>query len=327
MMRDPKPDELWVRYLDGDDDEELKRALAALAEQPDLATAWAEDRRLDGALRTLGRTASDQSRFVDEALARLVIDADGEGFAASFDRRLDRELRSRRRFRRWALTTGALVLAAGLAIVILVNRPRREDKLVANVHGVSVDPPVAGVPPRLPPVPIDPASLADAEVVAAWDFEDGAAPKLVGGRLVEGPPRRGNRYCLQGTQYHPKFRRSLGVQIDGREGGLFPYDDDLIVVFDYWLGAWLGDKPPRLTVGFYDLGERKLTESLIREPRPATWTTVAVRFSDMRHHQGGGTGRPGDTIGVLRFVSDHGVQDIFFIDNVRVVRLSPRRHD
>jgi hypothetical protein len=70
------------------------------------------------------------------------------------------------------------------------------------------------------------------QVLFRFDFEDGKLPALFSaGKVVEGPPRAGNRFCVEGV-LGPKGHVFLQ-----REPALFTYTEDLALVFDVWVDA------------------------------------------------------------------------------------------
>jgi hypothetical protein len=174
--------------------------------------------------------------------------------------------------------------------------------------------------------PVEPApGQTPGDTVLSFDFETPPAAELRGGRLTRCPPGASGGSCAVGTRYSRRFARSLGVQIVAREASLFRYDPDLVISFDYWIGAWAGERAPRFTVGLYPAPGGRLHETMLEppHPQPARWVTVHVRLSDVVL-DGRARLEPGTEVRVLRFGTDYAVQDLVYIDNVRVWRPAPR---
>jgi hypothetical protein len=176
--------------------------------------------------------------------------------------------------------------------------------------------------------PFEPRPGQPGETILAYDFEKPLQVKLGGGHVTRCPPPIREGLCLTGTRYDPRFPRSFGIRIVAPGDSLFRYDPDLIVSFDYWIGAWTGDRKPRFTVGLQAALDVPGTMKGLYEaelepphPHPARWVTAHVPISDMRFD-----GRleltPAAGVRIMRFVTDYAVQDVFYIDNVRVWRPS-----
>lgn len=74
------------------------------------------------------------------------------------------------------------------------------------------------------------------DLLFRYSFEDGRLPKCFSaGTLGRGPDRPGNRFCVSGVAAPGATNKShVSLIEDGK--GLFNYNDELFLAFDYWAG-------------------------------------------------------------------------------------------
>jgi RNA polymerase sigma factor (sigma-70 family) len=154
--------------------------------------------------------------------------------------------------------------------------------------------------------------------VLRFDFEDGQRPPVcTRGRVVPGPARAGNRFCLEGGPFPEPG--GIGRVFLEKDGGLFTYADDLVLVFDLWVDAKVS------TVDLHLWNPTQQASQGVEPLRPAReqWIRgLALPFSSFK---AGNVGpRPGDVIGSLSIqVGQAG--GTLYVDNLEIVRESDRR--
>lgn len=150
------------------------------------------------------------------------------------------------------------------------------------------------------------------EVLFRFDFEDGKLPALFNsGKLVAGPARAGNRFCLESV-LGPKGRVALL-----QEPALFTYTDDLALTFDVWVDA---------RVSTVDLHLWNRTQQASQGIEPALsvqserWVEgIVVPIASFK---AGGTGpKTGDVIVSLAIQTGQ-ENGTLYVDNVALIRRS-----
>lgn len=185
-------------------------------------------------------------------------------------------------------------------------------KVCAAVVGVAS---VVGAGAVAPLVFSTPAQVSPAakETVLRFDFEDGKQPAVcTSGKVVAGPERPGNRFCLEGEPF-PGQGGKWKVFLE-KDGGLFTYSDDLVLVFDLWVDGRVS------TVDFHfwnQTQQASMGVDAIRVPRDQWVQGVVVRFADFR--SGNNPPKPGDIIASLAIqVGQAG--GTLYVDNVEITR-------
>jgi hypothetical protein len=174
----------------------------------------------------------------------------------------------------------------------------------------------------------------------AWDAA--SATRHVEGRRVQGPPgSRGGRGSLAGVIFTPQ-QKSFGVQIRD-DAGLFAYSDDVVVMFDYWIGEWSAPGPPQMVFGV-QVGSAQGAEYEMAVPDPVAvrWMTAVVRLGGLHApFERERTGRlkdfraptppdrqrrpnPGDLVNMFKVRVDGLRADVLFVDNIRIIRSGGR---
>lgn len=349
---------LWSRFLSGLplDPAEERRLVEALAADEALRRDVLDDEGLHGALREMGRAEAGLERFA--ARMEKLVDAErgADDFAARFSRRLAGARRSRR-----VWLSGTLACAgAAMALVFWLRSTREEPSArrpPAQLAAVAPAPlvPTASVPAPLvpavtpatsapgpatgpsgqaPPLPYAgapnrrhadamPAAPAGTPVFA-FSHGGGVPKKLVARAGERCPPRPGfdSDRCLAAVLFDERLR-ALSVRL-GDDDGLFRFSDDLVLVFDYWIGAWVGDRAPRLDVTLRVKGLPRTDYSFfVEHPRPATWQRAVIPLRDLRNTKPPGSDeRPGagERIVLIKLVTDSGTQDVLYVDGLRVLR-------
>jgi len=174
---------------------------------------------------------------------------------------------------------------------------------------------VAVVVPLVIPATI-PATTSAApakEVLLRLDFEDGKLPAFCRtGRIVKGPEREGNRFCLEG-QPPPGATHRVFLEKDH----LFTYSDDLALVFDLWVDARIAT----VDLNMWDRTQQAnygLVEPL-RVPREQWVEAVVVRLADFKYGPERVRPKPGDTIANLSIQAGQ-MDGTIYIDNLEIVR-------
>jgi RNA polymerase sigma factor (sigma-70 family) len=153
---------------------------------------------------------------------------------------------------------------------------------------------------------------APRQVLFRLDFEDGKLPAIcTAGKVVEGPRRAGNRFCLEGGPLlEAKSRVSLG-----KEPGLFTYADNLALVFDLWVDGRVS------TVDLYFWNRTQQASQGLEPPlRPASerWVEgIVVPIADFKSGNGIGP-KPGDVITGLAIQAGQAGGKLY-VDNLELV--------
>ena len=181
-------------------------------------------------------------------------------------------------------------------------------KLVAAIFGVVTTVTAAGV--GLPVVLSHPPAAPAREVLIRYDFEDGRLPALcTTGKAVAGPGSPGSRFCVESDP-------TVFLQ---KEGGLFTYTEDTVLVLDLWL------EPPLATVDFHFWNETQHASfgfGGLRVP-PRQWGRgLVVRLADF--HFGAGGPKPGDRISNFSIMRGE-AGGRMYVDNLEFVREGGRR--
>jgi RNA polymerase sigma factor (sigma-70 family) len=166
------------------------------------------------------------------------------------------------------------------------------------------------MPAKAPATRAEPAR----EVLLRLDFEDGKLPAFCRtGRIVKGPEREGNRFCLEG-QPPPGATHRMFLQ---KDEGLFTYGDDVALVFDLWVDAQIAT----VDLNMWDRTQQAnygLVEPL-RVPREQWVEGVVVRLADFKYGPQKVRPKPGDTITNLSIQAGQ-MGGTIYIDNLEIVR-------
>jgi hypothetical protein len=170
-----------------------------------------------------------------------------------------------------------------------------------------------------PPSPA-PATPLGADVVFAYDFEDGALPPLFElGYPTPGPPRPGNHFALVGAfnYYGP---RPNTVTLERYEPALFRYDARQVLTFDYWLGADGHD----IKVQLWNPDARDNYHHWLTSPPRETWTHAVVRLADMAPEKSSGRPlRAGDRIRTISILGGRISGKPLYVDNLELRAYPP----
>jgi RNA polymerase sigma factor (sigma-70 family) len=161
--------------------------------------------------------------------------------------------------------------------------------------------------------PVTSAPSSPRDVLLRLDFEDGKLPALcTTGKVVKGPERAGNRFCLEGA---PDPGHGHLVTLS-KDDALAAYSDDLCLVFDIYVDA---------SVATVDMNLWNRTRQLdhgiepLSFPRERWVEGVVVPFADFKNGPARTGLKPGDAIINLRI---HAGQPggVIWIDNLEIVR-------
>ncbi len=316
LTGDAELDEIWGRYLtDGQLPEaDLARLADALQKQPELLARLLDDDEIDGLLRTVN---GDHPPFAQKFLERLALEDDERRFVPLVEKRL---------VARWRWVWFVGMAAAAIAVFALL---RPEPQPVAQAPKAQAPVPTAVF--TQPPAPPLPLVLPLGELVYTLDFATLGQLSSVEGRLADGPL---GRRALAGVPYNPD-QNSFGVRIM-HPPGLFPYDRDLVLSFEYWLGDWSGD-PPQMIVAIHSKKRNREYEVPAPTPVAVHWTSVTIDLNALhdpfpRQPTGrvdfaskpllppGAKPDAGMAVDWLKVRVEGLRADVLFIDNVRVHR-------
>jgi ferric-dicitrate binding protein FerR (iron transport regulator) len=149
----------------------------------------------------------------------------------------------------------------------------------------------------------------------AFDFEDGLPPTVLrDGTVVAGPPRPGNRFCVQGQakRHGDSFKSEVCFE---RLDEFFIYATGMRVTFDCWLNG--GNGPLGACVWGLEMGK---TFSISIPPVPqGAWTRVTLNLDDFFVTEEPSIKlRPGDTILNFLVASFGAPDDCLYIDNLTI---------
>jgi len=165
---------------------------------------------------------------------------------------------------------------------------------------------VAGAPMASKPLPRE-------EILLAMDFEDGRLPGSVGTGSVEvGPARPGNRYCLAGV---PEPTGVAKVFIGDGGFGLFTFNGDEVLTFDYWTDS----QASQVNFNIWDRSRKIAHEGAVPKLVLGKWTHATVRLADLG--DAGTRLREGDWVASLYLQSTGGAgARRLYLDNVVITR-------
>jgi hypothetical protein len=169
----------------------------------------------------------------------------------------------------------------------------------------------------------DIAAVPDALI--DMDFEDGIQPaRFEFGVVLTGPPRDGNRYCLQGS-LSPALSGTASIRprIAFQPLQDFAYENDLTFSFDYWLGDGLS----YVKVQFWNETQRRTYSAWLRRPVRGAWTHADLEIGSLRNdYRPDARMVPGDSITNLQVAGGISAQ-LFYLDNLKLHYRSggPRR--
>lgn len=231
-------------------------------------------------------------------------------------------LRSTRRRRSVLAATGLCAAVAG-ALLLIGSRTRVPSR---------VAPPVAplltrAAPPLDEPVPAQPAKHAPSVALVAtdevvFDLMAEARRVLTGGRMAGCPPGAGVRLCFAGQRFSRGWPDVLGLQATDHAEGLFTYEPDLLLTFDYWLGESTTGRVPEVTSLYYLRGagpNRGYGDHGLQAVR-GRWGHATVPLDTCRNEIDDGPGPPGSRVDAFHVAGRYMTEDVIFFANVRIVR-------
>jgi RNA polymerase sigma factor (sigma-70 family) len=151
---------------------------------------------------------------------------------------------------------------------------------------------------------------AEKQVLFRFDFEDGKLPALfTAGKVIEGPSRAGNRFCLEGIV------GTKGQVFLQREPALFTYSEDLALVFDVWVDA----RVSTLDLHFWN---RTQQASQGIEPLriPSEQWVEGIVVPIGKFGANGSSPKPGDAIVSLAIQTGQAGGKLY-VDNLELVRM------
>lgn len=277
--------------------------------------------RLARALETLLGEPDD-----DRVWSRIAVQLDGApgnvgGLIAAVDHRIDRRGRKARTHLILGVAAVALIVVAGVVWRALPSARPPARELVRTE-------------PRPPQVEERPATPSPAPPAAVrWQVSDDVVfrldpdrlrrdgVKLRYGRPARCPPGAGVRRCIQTERQRGTYTSQGTLSVGGPPGGLFPYADDALLVFDYWLGETIGARDTRLTSWYKVTGRRPGYEYRQREPaRRGGWERAVFPLSEYFLQSGAIRPTDGERVPSFNISCPVAQEDVFFIANLRVVR-------
>jgi len=207
-----------------------------------------------------------------------------------------------------AVSAQATLLAKGTLHALFWAKVKLCAAAVAIVAAVGVAAPlvVSSAPAK------GDAARTPGQLLFRFDFEDGKLPALFGaGKVVAGPPRPGNRFCLEGAAVAAKGQVFLQ-----NEQGLFTHSDDLALVFDLWVDARVS------TVDLHFWNRTQQASQGIEPLRVSgeRWIEgIVVPIADFRSGANGSGPKAGDVIVSLAIQTGQAGGKLY-VDNVELVR-------
>jgi RNA polymerase sigma-70 factor (ECF subfamily) len=146
-------------------------------------------------------------------------------------------------------------------------------------------------------------------ILAHFDFEDGRLPPIAKGKLEQGPPREGNRFCLV-AEIEDGHRR---VKLGDNDTGIFTYHDGAVLTFDYWadeqsgaIDFYLWNRPQQTSMGQW-------TEY---SPQKKKWARASIQLANL-HSNDGRKMKDGDLV-VDMEIQTGTPEGALYVDNVEV---------
>lgn len=154
-----------------------------------------------------------------------------------------------------------------------------------------------------------------------FDFEDGRLPKpFRAGAVDRGPPRPGGgRFCLAGA-LDPNASCGGRVSLTDDARGLFPFSEDLVAGFDYWVD----DRVRTLDVQVWNRTQQTTFGTTLWNPPREEWARAVLPLAEFARPGRNGPLRmkPGDLI-VTFWVQAGQVGGALYLDNLEIARLRP----
>ncbi len=225
-----------------------------------------------------------------------------------------------------AVTAKATRLTVNEGKVIFVRlRDGRTIDVGASQHAQSDEGEPAIANP--PPTPTAPPPRSAVVTVFSLDFEDGQTSASADGQTsasiemgypVEGPPRPGNRFALEG-EFMSKGRTNV-VKVTRDPPPLFHYSNTQVIAFDYWIGADMKD----ISILCWHT-QRKVNFSYwLTSPVRETWGHAEIRVADLVPEKGPKEAlQDGDSISNLYFRAGSFIAKPLLIDNIKLLDYPP----
>ena len=154
-------------------------------------------------------------------------------------------------------------------------------------------------------IPLSVKTLPREEIVLFCDFEDGRKPPTaLTGSVERGP---GGRLCLAG-----EGDGTSKVLIGDGANGLFTFQGDEVLSFDYWVDA----QATKVNLDFWNRTQGKTHAAIVPKLVVGKWTRVTLSVAEL----GDAIPKPGDLMTNLYIQGTGGPPRRFYVDNVVVSR-------
>jgi hypothetical protein len=162
-------------------------------------------------------------------------------------------------------------------------------------------------------------ALPKEETLLSLDFEDGKkSPLVTMGSLEKGPDRAGNRFVLAGIP-DPAGVSRLFIGEDVL--GLFTFQGDEVISFDYWADT----QSAQVNFNLYSRSRGEAFQAFVPKPVFGKWGHASIKLSDLGTPES--RLRPEDWVVTLYMQATGAATKRFYVDNVQITRsrvLKPR---
>lgn len=162
-------------------------------------------------------------------------------------------------------------------------------------------------------------ALPKEETLLSLDFEDGKkSPLVTMGAVERGPDRAGNRFVLAGIP-DPAGVSRLFIGEDVL--GLFTFQGDEVISFDYWADTLSG----QVNFNFYSRSRGAAFQGFVPKPVFGKWGHASIRLADLGTPES--RLREEDWVVTLYMQATGAATKRFYIDNLQITRprvLKPR---
>jgi hypothetical protein len=210
----------------------------------------------------------------------------------------------------WAVSAVLVVSVAGIFLFAVRPAPPAEApearRILPPLRPANA---VGNTAPRPPELPRD-------DVLFSCSFGDGKRPAIAAsGSVVRGPE---NRLCLAGD---PDPGGTSRVSIGDNERGLFSYQGNEVLSFDYWVDVPAGS----VSFHLWNRTQKRTQDGFAPHVVTGKWTAVTFRLADLAAPDG--RAKEGDAIAYLNLQGSGTPPCRFYVDNIRITRpraLKPR---
>jgi hypothetical protein len=154
--------------------------------------------------------------------------------------------------------------------------------------------------------------------VFALNFEDGTRPPaLRDGKVVTGPPRADDGFCVAGLEKREDIRTKKEVWFEEDNVEMFTYAQGMRLSFD----CWFTSATTGVVEGCFYVENKRQTVAFQAERIPqGRWTRVDMPLDDFRYYSDPGLGlEQGDGIKNIIISAWGNPDDVLYIDNITII--------